>query len=40
VGGFVAGFVLIRFFMDRDIVRRRSAVAGARDVWDPRFTGG
>jgi membrane associated rhomboid family serine protease len=37
VGGFVAGFVLIRFFEDRDIVRRRTAVAGAREVWDPRF---
>ncbi|MGQ0642219.1 MAG: rhomboid family intramembrane serine protease, partial [Gemmatimonadaceae bacterium] len=38
VGGFVAGFVLIKFFVDRDIVRRRSAVAGAREVWDPRFS--
>jgi membrane associated rhomboid family serine protease len=39
VGGFVAGFVLIRFFEDREIVRRRRAVAGAREVWDPRFSG-
>jgi membrane associated rhomboid family serine protease len=39
VGGFVAGFVLIRFFENREVVRRRSAVANAREVWDPRFTG-
>lgn len=37
VGGFVAGFVLIRFFENREIVRRRTAMASARDVWDPRF---
>jgi len=33
VGGFVAGLVLIRFFEDRELVRRRSAVADARRVW-------
>jgi membrane associated rhomboid family serine protease len=38
VGGFVAGFVLIRFFEDEDVVRRRRAVAEARDVFDPRFS--
>jgi membrane associated rhomboid family serine protease len=39
VGGFVAGLVLINLFVNRDIVRRRTAVASAREVWDPRFTG-
>ncbi len=39
VGGFVAGLVLIKLFEDRDVVRRRTAVASAREVWDPRFTG-
>ena len=39
VGGFVAGLVLINVFVDRDIVRRRTAVASAREVWDPRYTG-
>ncbi len=33
VGGFVAGVVLIRLFEDRDLVRRRRAVADARRVW-------
>jgi membrane associated rhomboid family serine protease len=39
VGGFVAGLLLINVFVDRDIVRRRTAVASAREVWDPRYTG-
>lgn len=34
VGGFVAGVVLIRLFEDRDMVRRRRAVADARQVFD------
>ena len=34
VGGFVAGVVLIRLFEDRDLVRRRRAVADARRVFD------
>lgn len=38
VGGFVAGLVLIKFFENREIVRRRTAVADARDVFDPRFS--
>jgi len=39
IGGFVAGLLLINVFVDRDIVRRRTAVASAREVWDPRYTG-
>lgn len=39
VGGFVAGFVLIKAFEDREIVRRRTAIAEAREVFDPRFSG-
>ena len=38
VGGFVAGLVLIKFFEDRAIVKRRTAVADAREVFDPRFS--
>ena len=38
VGGFVAGLLLINLFVDRDIVRRRKAVASAREVWDPQYT--
>lgn len=34
VGGFVAGVVLIRLFENRDMVRRRRAVADARQVFD------
>lgn len=33
VGGFVAGVVLIRLFEDRELVRRRRAVADARGTW-------
>ncbi len=33
VGGFVAGVVLIRLFEDRELVRRRRAVADARRVF-------
>ena len=33
VGGFVAGVVLIRFFEDKELVRRRRAVADARKVF-------
>lgn len=33
VGGFVAGVVLIRLFEDRELVRRRRAVADARRTW-------
>lgn len=33
VGGFVAGVFLIRFFEDRELVRRRRAVADARRVF-------
>lgn len=33
VGGFVAGVLLVRRFMNRDLVRRRSAVSEARSVW-------
>lgn len=38
VGGFVAGVALIKVFEDRDVVRRRTAVAEAREVFDPRFS--
>lgn len=34
VGGFVAGVLLIRLFENRDMVRRRRAVADARQVFD------
>lgn len=34
VGGFVAGVLLIRAFEDREMVRRRRAVADARQVFD------
>jgi membrane associated rhomboid family serine protease len=34
VGGFVAGLVLIRAFEDREMVRRRRAVADARQVFE------
>jgi membrane associated rhomboid family serine protease len=34
VGGFVAGVVLIRAFEDREMVRRRRAVADARQVFE------
>ena len=34
VGGFVAGVLLIRVFEDREMVRRRRAVADARQVFD------
>lgn len=34
VGGFVAGVVLIKLFENRDMVRRRRAVADARQVFD------
>ncbi|MCC6770124.1 MAG: rhomboid family intramembrane serine protease [Gemmatimonadaceae bacterium] len=34
VGGFVAGVVLIRLFEDRELVRRRRAIADARRVFD------
>lgn len=34
VGGFVAGVLLIRFFQDREFVRRRRAVSDARRVFD------
>ena len=30
MGGFVAGFVLIRFFVDRELVGRRRALGDAR----------
>lgn len=33
VGGFLAGVVLIRLFEDRELVRRRRAVADARGTW-------
>ena len=33
VGGFVAGVVLIRFFEDKELVRRRRAVADARGAF-------
>lgn len=33
VGGFVAGVVLIRLFEDRELVRRRRAVADAHGTW-------
>lgn len=38
VGGFVAGVLLIKLFEDRHVVERRTAVANARHVWDPRYT--
>lgn len=33
VGGFVAGVVLIKLFEDKELVRRRRAVADARRTW-------
>jgi membrane associated rhomboid family serine protease len=34
VGGFVAGVVLVKFFANRGMVRRRTALGDARAVWD------
>jgi membrane associated rhomboid family serine protease len=36
VGGFVAGVVLVKLFENHELVARRSAVADARAVWEPR----
>lgn len=36
VGGFVAGVILVKLFEDRALVRRRTAVADARGVWEAR----
>lgn len=35
VGGFVAGMILVRFFEDPNLVRRRTMVADARGVFAP-----
>ena len=34
VGGFVAGFALIKLFENRDLVRRRTMVSDARGAWE------
>ena len=33
IGGFVAGALLVRLFVDRNLVRRRTTVGDARAVW-------
>jgi len=35
VGGFVAGFLLVKLFENRDLVHRRTLVSDARGVWEP-----